>query len=794
MQSKHARLTAAKPNRSGDLAKFGIGQPLVRAEDGRFVTGAGRYVDDYQEEDALHAVFLRSPHAHAEIRAIDTSTAQAAPGVIAVFTGEDWLSAGFSGLPLRPSIKQPDGSPIANPPRPALAVGRVRYVGDCTAMIVAKSAREAEDAIELISVTYDPLDSVVEAREALKQSAPVIWPEEAPGNLAFVWRIGDAEKTEAALRSAARVVTLEVINNRVIPNSMETRGVIARRDAQTGRITFSGSIQNPFGFQTLLCDLFGWPKEKLRCRADDVGGGFGCKNQLQPEHAMVVLACEKLQRTIKWINDRSGSFVSDAHARDLVSTIQLGVDASGRFTALSVDTTANLGAYMSTNGALIPTLPVAAVLGGAYDLPTIFMEVRAAFTNTVPVDAYRGAGRPEAVYLLERTIDVAARQLELTPAELRLRNLIKPEQLPYKNALGRVIDTGDFQTVLLRTLALADVERFQERAALAKTRNSRRGLGIAYYLEATLGPPSDTARIAFAADGTATLSVGTQSNGQGHETTFPQIAAALFGITPDRLSFRQADTDATIEGGGHGGSRSLNLGGTAVMLASRKIIEKGKLIAAQLLEAAVADIEFSPGLYRVTGTDRTVSFDEMISVSFDRARLHSDLIPGLDETARYEREAFNFPNGCHICEVEVNLDTGLTRVVKYTVVDDFGRIIYPLIVRGQVIGGIVQGIGQALLENTHYDGHSGQLLTASLMDYCLPRADVLTNIDVELYEEAPTATNPLGAKGCGEAGATGSPPAVVNAVMDALAEYGIEHLDMPLVPAKVWSVVESSIQ
>jgi carbon-monoxide dehydrogenase large subunit len=793
MQSKHAPFTADTLNPNGDLAKFGIGQPLVRVEDWRFITGAGHYVDDYHEREVLHAAFLRSPHAHANIRAIDTSIAQAAPGVIAVLTGEDWLKAGFSGLPLRPSIKQADGSPIANPSRPGLAVGRVRYVGDCIAMIVAKSAREAEDAIELISVEYDPLEGVVEAREALNKDAPVIWPEEAPGNLAFVWRVGDSEKTEAALRSAARVVKLDVINNRVIPHSMETRGVIARRDAQTGRITFAGSIQNPFGFQGLLCDLFGWPKEKLRCKADDVGGGFGCKNQLQPEHAMVVLACEKLQRTIKWINDRSGSFVSDAHARDLVSTVRLGLDKSGKFTALSVNTIANLGAYVSTNGALIPTLPVAAVLGGAYDLPAISLEVRAAFTNTVPVDAYRGAGRPEAVYLLERTIDVAARQLELTPVELRLRNLIKPHQLPYKNALGRVIDTGDFQTVLQRTLALADLEGFHQRAAAAKARNCRRGLGVAYYLEATLGPPSDTARIAFAPDGRATLSVGTQSNGQGHETTFPQLAAALFGIAPDRLSFRQADTDATTEGGGHGGSRSLNLGGTAVMLASRKIIDKGKLIAAQLLEAAVADIEFSSGQYRIAGTDRTVSFDEVISASFDCARLPPDLAPGLDERARYEREAFNFPNGCHICEVEVDLDTGLTHVVKYSVVDDFGRIINPLIVRGQVIGGIVQGIGQALLENTQYDDHSGQLLSASLMDYCLPRADVLTKINVELYEEAPTATNPLGAKGCGEAGATGSPPAVVNAVVDALAEYGIEHLDMPLVPGKVWSSLRSGI-
>jgi carbon-monoxide dehydrogenase large subunit len=789
MQSKHEPLAADVLDPADPLAKFGIGQPVVRVEDQRFITGAGHYVDDDQEEGALHAVFLRSVHAHAEIRAIDTSAAKTAGGVIAVFTGHDWQRAGLCGLPLRPSIKQADGSPIANPPRPGLAVHRVRYVGDCVAMIVAETARQAEDALERIAVEYEPLDVVVEARDALKKDAPVIWPEEAPSNVAFRWRIGDAEKTEATLRSSAHVITLDLVNNRLVPHSMETRGVVARRDARTGRITFSGSIQNPFGFHGLLCELFGWSKDRLRCKADDVGGGFGCKNQLQPEHAMVVLACEELQRTIKWINDRGGSFLSDAHARDLVSTVRLGLDRSGKFTALAVDTIANLGAYVSTNGALIPTLPVAAVLGGAYDLPAISMEVRAAFTNTVPVDAYRGAGRPEAVYLLERTIDVAARRLGLSPVELRRRNMIKPEQLPYRTALGRVIDTGDFETVLHRTLILADAEGFPERARAAKARNCRRGFGIAYYLEATLGPPSDTARIAFSPDGRATLSVGTQSNGQGHETTFPQIAAALFGIAPDRFSFRQADTNATSEGGGHGGSRSLHLGGTAVLLTARKVLHKGKLIAAHILEAAETDVEFSLGRYRIAGTDRIVTFDDVVRASFDTLRLPPGIEGGLDESARYEREAFNYPNGCHICEVEVDLATGVTRVVNYSVVDDFGRIINPLIVRGQVVGGVVQGIGQALLEHTQYDEQSGQLSSASLMDYCLPRADLLPEIAVDLYEDVPTGTNPLGAKGCGEAGATGSPPAVVNAVLDALSEFGIEHLDMPLTMQKVWSAL-----
>lgn len=777
---------------SGDaLAKFGVGQPMPRLEDRRFVVGAGRYVDDADETGLFHAAFLRSVHAHAEIRSIDTTAARAAPGVVTIYTGADWQDAGLSGLPLRPTIKQADGSPIASAPRLGLAVGRVRYVGDCVAMVVAESPRQAQNALELIAVEYAPLGCVVEAQHALQPGAPNVWPENASGNLGFLWRIGDAEKTEKALAAATHVVTLDLVNNRLVPNSMETRGVMARRDSKTGNLTLSGSLQNPFGFQGLLCELFGWPKEKLRCKADDVGGGFGCKNQLQPEHAMVLFACEKLHRNIKWINDRSESFVSDAHARDLVSTVRLGLDSGGRFLALAVDTIANLGAYMSTNGALIPTLPTAAVLGGAYTIPHISMEVRAAFTNTVPVDAYRGAGRPEAIYLLERTIDVAAGVTGISPIKLRRMNLIKRSQLPYSTALGRKIDVGDFTTVLERAIELADIGGFAKRAKASTKQNARRGIGVAYYLEATLGPPADAARIAFAQDGRAVLSVGTQSNGQGHETTFAQIAAAQFGIAPDQIAFRQADTDATPEGGGHGGSRSLQLGGTAVLLAARAIIEKGKRIASNLLEADEQDVDYKPGEYRVAGTDRNVSFLDVVKASFDAVRLSSGEKPGLDESARYEREDFNYPNGCHVCEVEIDLATGVARVANYTVVDDFGRIINPLIVRGQVIGGVVQGIGQALLENTSYDA-GGQLRTASFMDYCLPRADNLGPINVTLYEDAPTLTNPLGAKGCGEAGATGSPPAVVNAVVDALKEFNIHHLDMPLTPIKIWQAIQGT--
>ena len=786
MKSSHKPLSIESSDKTSPLAKFGVGQSLRRVEDKRFLTGKGNYADDDAEPGMLHAVFLRSTHAHAKIRAIDISIAGTAAGVVAIYTGDDWHKAGLVGLPVRPSIKNADGSQIANPPRPGLATDRVRYVGECVAVVIAESVRQAEDALELITVEFDPLGAVAEVREAVKPSAPIIWPDEAPGNIAFDWSVGDADKAASALKEASHVVELDLVNNRLVPNSMEPRGVIVRYDAKSSRMTLSGSIQNPFGYQGLLCDLFGWPKERLRCLASDVGGGFGGKNQVQQEHAMMLFACEKIRRPIKWINDRTGSFVSDAHARDLFSKIRLGLDSSGRFVSLVVDTIANLGAYLSTNGALIPTLPTAAVLGGAYTIPAISMNVRGVFTNTVPVDAYRGAGRPEATYLLERIIDVAARKLKMSPVRLRQKNLIKLTQVPYRTTLGREIDSGDFPGVLQKVLDVADFDGFAGRAKLAKKRGTRRGIGIAYYLEATLGPPTDAARIVFSPDGRALLAVGTQSNGQGHETTFPQLAASQFGIAPGLIDFRQADTDATPDGGGHGGSRSLHLGGTAILLAARQIIEKGKRIAAHLLEADEGDIEFKPGKYLVAGTNSEISFADIVTASFNTAKLAPGIEPGLDETARYEREGFNYPYGCHVCEVEVEIDTGVTRIVNYSVVNDFGRIINPMVVRGQVVGGVVQGIGQALMEHTYYDEH-GQLVTASFMDYCLPRAADLSHINVDHIEGAPTDTNPLGAKGCGEAGATGSSPALVNAIVDALKEFGVEHIDMPLTSEKVWS-------
>ncbi len=782
------------------FVKFGVGQPVRRFEDQRFLTGAGQYVDDRTMPGLLHAVILRSPQAHAKLRRVDATAARAAPGVAGIFTGVEWKAAGLGPLPGRNFINHLDGRPVAPPPRFALAVDRVRHVGDCVAIVVAATRTQAEDALELIEIDYEELPAIASPVDALAPGAPAVWAknewwegarDEAALNTAFVWRVGDGEKTAAAIAAARHVVRTRLVNNRLVIHYMEPRGCIAWRD-ETGRMVFGGSLQNAPNFRELLCLQFGWKLERLRVVADDVGGGFGGKNQLQPEHCAALFAADRLGRPVKWINDRIGSFQSDVHGRDLVSDVELALDAEGRFLALRAHTISNMGAYLSTYGSIVPTNATAAVMGGVYDLRAVFMEVRGVWTHTVPVDAYRGAGRPEANYILERTIDVAARQLGLSPIELRRRNFIKLTQLPYTTAMGRVLDSGDFAGVFDRALKLADHAGLAARKAEARSRGRRRGFGIAPYLEATLGKPTESARIEFHPDGTATLIVGSQSNGQGHETTFPQIVAAELGIDPSRFRYRQADTDLAPDGGGHGGSRSTQHAGGAMLKATEAIIAKGKLIAANLLEAAAVDIEWSPGEFRVIGTDRRIAFDRVVRAAFDATKLPAGVGPGLDETGTYERTAFNYPNGCHVAEIELDPETGAVQLVGYWVVDDFGRIINPMIVRGQVVGGAVQGIGQALLEQVVYESGTAQLLTASPMDYCLPRADDLPAIAVELFEGAPTTTNPLGVKGAGEAGATGAPQAAANAVLDALTEWGIPHLDMPLTREKIWRAIAAA--
>ncbi len=774
------------------MAQFGFGQAVPRTEDPRLLTGRGHYLDDIAAPHLAHGVFLRSSYAHAEINAIDIRKAEVMPGVLAVYTGADWQHSGYGTIPLRPPLKNRDGSPIVQPPYPALAIERVRHIGQPIAMVVAESRAQAEDALEAIGVDYRPLPAVCDAEQAIRPEAARVW-DEAPGNLCIDYETGDAEAVSAAFESAAHVVEVSLYNNRLVPNPIEPRGAIGFYDAQTGERRLEGSLQGVFGFRNDLAGaVFGCPPESIRVLAHDVGGGFGCKNMLQPEHVMVLFAAERLGRPVKWVNTRVESFLSDVQGRDQRNTVRLALDEELRFLALDIETIADLGAYLSSFGPFISTGATASTLGGAYEIPAIHMRVRGVFSNSVPTDAYRGAGRPEAAYMIERVVDQAAQRLGIDPVALRRRNLIRPESLPYRNGANILIDCGDFATVMDKALALADAEGFAGRAAAARQRGRRRGLGVAYYLESTLGQPTENARIALNEDGSVTLSVGTQSNGQGHETVFSQILAERLGIAPERIEYRQADTADLPSGGGHGGSRSLQIGGSAVVRAAELIIEKSRRIAGHLLEAAAEDIEYDAGdispRLRVAGTDRSVDLDEVVRAAFDPQRLPPGVQPGLTETGNYEREHFTYPNGCHIAEVEVDPETGAVSVVRYCVVDDFGRIVNPLIVRGQVMGGVAQGLGQALLERTVYD-ESGQLLSASFMDYCLPRADDVPAFDIALYEDAPPRTNPLGIKGCGEAGCIPAPPAIVNGVLNALAEYGVDNLDMPLTPHRVWQAI-----
>ncbi len=770
------------------MERFGIGQPVRRVEDRRFLTGSGTYVDDLAPAGMAHAVMLRSPHAHARIRRLDASAARAAPGVLLVLTGEDWAAEGLGGIPLRADTRNRDGSPIRHPERPAIVRDRVRCVGDPVALVVAETRAEAKDAVELIEVEYEPLPAVVEARDALAPEAPRVW-DDAPDNLCFDWEAGDEAAVDAAFSEAAHVVSLDLVNNRVMATPIEPRGAIAEYDAARDRFTLTSATQNVFQTRRLLAEgVFRMPQEAFHVVARDVGGGFGVKNQVYPEQAAILVAARRLGRPVKWINERSEGFVSDAQGRCQQTRVELALDAEGRFLALRVRTEANMGPYLSTNGPLIPTGATAAVLGGAYRLPAVYLRVRGAFTNAVPTDAYRGAGRPEATYMIERLIDRAAVELGLDRIELRRRNLLRPDELPYTTAMGKTIDCGDFRRVLDAALEAADWNGFAARRAAARARGKLRGLGVASYLEVTLGPPQEYAALRFAPDGGVTLLIGTNSHGQGHETTFAQIIAERLGVPFERIGYRQADSDLIPRGGGYGGSRSLHLGGTALVHAIDAVIEKARRIAAHMLEAAEADIEFGEGRFRVVGTDRAVTITDVIRASFDPANLPEGLEEGLDSEADYEREAHTFPNGCHVAEVEIDPETGVVRVVRHTVVDDFGRIVNPMIVRGQIVGGLAQGLGQALLERVVYD-NDGQLLTGSLMDYALPRADDMPDLSIAFIEDIPTATNPLGIKGCGEAGTIASPPAVVNAVVDALAEFGVTHIDMPLTPEKVWRAI-----
>jgi len=779
-----------------------IGSPVRRREDYRFVTGQGTYTDDINRPRQLYAYILRSPHANAVINGIDASAAAKAPGVAAVFTGKDMEADGIGGLPCGWLIHNKDGSPMNEPPHPVLASGRVRHVGDPVAVVIADSLGQARDAAELVTVDYAVEPSVADMAEALRRSAPLVH-EGVPGNLCYDWHLGDPAAIDAALKSAARVVKLDLVNNRLVPNAMEPRAAIGDFDRATGEHTLYTTSQNPHVIRLLMgAFVLHIPEAKLRVVAPDVGGGFGSKIYHYAEEAIVTWAAGKLKRPVKWTAERVESFMSDAHGRDHVTHVELGLDKDNKFVALKVSTLANMGAYLSTFATCIPTYLYATLLAGTYTTPVIYAEVKAVFTHTVPVDAYRGAGRPEATFLLERIVDLAADELGVDPAELRRKNFIPTDAFPYQTPVALQYDSGDYFSTLDLATKAADYTGFEARRAEAAKRGKLRGIGIATYIEACGIAPSavvgslgaraglfEAAAVRVHPTGSVTVLTGSHSHGQGHETTFAQLVADGLGIPMEQIDIVHGDSAKIPYGMGTYGSRSLAVGGTAIIKAMDKIIAKGKKIAAHLLEAAEADIEFKDGQFSVAGTDRAKSIGEIALTAYVPHNFpHEELEPGLDETAFYDPKNFTFPSGAYVAEVEIDPDTGRLEIVNFNASDDFGRIVNPMIVAGQVHGGLAQGIGQALLEGCVYDKASGQLLTASYMDYAMPRADDLPSFALSTHATLCTH-NPLGVKGCGEAGAIGAPAAVSNAIVDALKGYGVRHVEMPATPEKLWRAI-----
>ena len=776
-----------------------IGASVRRKEDFRFLTGAGNYTDDINRPGQRYAYILRSPHAHAEIAGIDTSKAGAAPGVNAVFTGAD-LEVG--GLPCGWLVNSKDGSPMVEPPHPVLAMGKVRHVGDPVAVVIAETLEQAKDAAERIEVSYNPLPAVVAADDAIKPGKPQLF-DNAPHNICFDWHLGDKAAVDLAFTQAQHVTRLEIINNRLVSNPMEPRAAIGEYDRSTGDYTLYTTSQDPHVIRLLIASaVLPVPEHKFRVVAPDVGGGFGTKGSLYAEQALVTWAAGKLGRPVKWRAERAEGFASDNQARDHLTHAELALDKDGKFLALRVATLANLGAYLSSFAPAIPTYCYGPLLAGTYTTSAIYVEVKGVFTNTVPVDAYRGAGRPEACYVVERLVDTAAREIRIDPAELRRRNFIPRDAYPYQTPVALTYDSGDYFTTLDIALKAADYAGFEQRRQEAARHGKLRGIGIAAYIEACAMAPSalagqlgaragfyETAEVRVHPTGSVTVFTGTHSHGQGHETTFAQLVAGQLGVPIDMVEVVHGDTDKIPFGMGTYASRSLAVGGSALVKAIDKVVSKGKKIAAHLLEVSEADIEFESGQFTVAGTDRAVPFAQIALAAYVPHNYPIDTVePGLDETAFYDPTNFTYPAGAHIAEVEIDRDTGAVTLLNFTAADDFGRIINPLIVAGQVHGGLVQGIGQALYEHTVYDPESGQLRTGSLMDYCLPRADNLAAFNLATHATLCTH-NPLGAKGCGEAGTIGAPAAIMNALANALAPLGVTDLAMPAMPERVWRAI-----
>ena len=770
------------------MTKFGLAQPVRRVEDPRLLTGGGRYTDDIVLPGMLWGAVLRSPHAAAKLGAIDTAAALAVPGVVAVYTAADLAADGIGGLPCAIPLKNRDGSPRFDPPHPVLADGMVRHVGDPVAFIVGETQKSARDGAEALTPDYEVLPSATDLGSAMDPGEPTVWPN-ASSNVCFDWEVGDKARADALFAAAAHVTRLTVVNNRVVVNSMEARAALA--SYEDGRWTLYANTQGGWVLKTMLGKaVFNVPEEQFRVITPDVGGGFGMKLFLYAEHALTCYAARKIGRPVKWVSERSEAFLCDTQGRDNITQTELALDADNRFLALRTRNVANMGAYLSTFAPFIPTMAGTKVLASVYGFQAIYANVLGVFTNTVPVDAYRGAGRPESNYVVERIIDAAAAELGLDRVALRKLNMVKPDAMPYRSAMDQLYDSGDFERVLDAALEKMDWAGFERRRATSAARGKKRGIGMSYYLEATGGAPTERAEIRFTDDGFVDVYVGTQSSGQGHETAYVMLIADQLGIDGEKVRIRQGDTDTIPTGGGTGGARSLYSEGQAILVTAATVIEKGKQAASEMLEASVADIDFAAGRFSIVGTDRGVDIINLAATQRQRA-LRGEAATLLDAAEVAQIDSHTFPNGCHMAEVEIDPDTGMLAVLRYIVCDDVGKAVNPMIVRGQVHGGVAQGFGQAVMERTAYDKASGQLLSGSLMDYALPRAVDLPDIEVDLIE-VPCTSNPLGVKGAGEAGAVGSPPAVINAIVDALSSAGVKSIDMPATPEKVWQALQAA--
>jgi carbon-monoxide dehydrogenase large subunit len=771
------------------MGEFAIGQSVLRREDPRLLRGLGRYFVDLKLADQLYAAIVRSPHAHADIRGVDTGAARQMPGVHAVLTGADYAADALGPLPSMAPYKKRDGGPMYLPPRPAIAIDRVMHIGYPVAVVVADTLDLARDAAEAVAVDYAPRPAVVSARDAFEQGAPQLYADCA-NNEAYFYQAGDKAKTDAAFASAAHVAEQRLVINRVTANPIEPRGVTGVYDAGTGRYTLHCGFQRPWLFRNDIArTTLKIPEAELRLMTGDIGGSYGLRGSVYPEIILMLWAARRVGRPVKWTQTRNEAHVSDDDARDNIVDAALALDKDGKFLGVRIRSFGNLGAFVSFRGAMPPVVNIGTVVG-TYLTPALHVAVSGMLTNTHCTSPYRGAGRPEASYMIERLIDIAADQMNIDPAELRRRNTIPPQAMPYKTPLVFTYDSGHFEENLDRTMKLADWRGFEARRKEAARRGMLRGIGISNTIEQAADPTIETAEIRFDPLGGLTLVTGSISHGQGHATIQTQILVDRLGVDPERVKFIQGDTDAVAFGMGTGGSRSTTMSGGAIAMVSEKIVAKGTKLAAHLMEAAEGDVEFKDGRFTIAGTDRSTGIHDVAKAAFQLDKLPSGMEPGLYETATYRARTGNFPNGCHVCEVEIDPETGITQMVGYWVVDDVGTVINPMLVKGQIMGGIAQGMGQVLMEDKAYDD-AGQVLSGSFMDYAMPRADDFCPVVIE-DNPVPTPTNPLGVKGAGEAGTVGSLSAGVNAIVDALSVLGIRHIDTPCTPYRVWQAIEDA--